>query len=87
MSVESEENHKNLTITRVSAEIRTDLLPNISLESTTETLSMTPSNVIIINVSEKTVASIIRVYRGADESLAFPISYLQHNQNNFSWMR
>jgi hypothetical protein len=24
--------------------------------------------------------------RGADKSLAFPISYLQHNQNNFSWM-
>jgi hypothetical protein len=26
------------------------------------------------------------IRKGADKSLAFPISYLQHNQNNFSWM-
>jgi hypothetical protein len=29
------------------------------------------------------------VFRGADKSLAFPVSHtggLQHNQNNFSWM-
>jgi hypothetical protein len=26
------------------------------------------------------------VTQGADKSLAFPISYLQQNQNNFSWM-
>jgi hypothetical protein len=30
--------------------------------------------------------SLAAVRRGADKSLAFPISYLQHNQKNFSWM-
>jgi hypothetical protein len=27
-----------------------------------------------------------RILRGADKSLAFHISYLQHNQKNFSWV-
>jgi hypothetical protein len=29
----------------------------------------------------------LQVRRGADKSLAFPISYLQHNKNNFSFDR
>jgi hypothetical protein len=28
----------------------------------------------------------ISIRKGAENSLAFPISYLQHNQNIFSWV-
>jgi hypothetical protein len=34
----------------------------------------------------KFLASMTDAMWGADKSLAFPISYLQYNQKNFSWM-
>jgi hypothetical protein len=40
-------------------------------------------SVLRLNVQGLTLPYILR---GADKSLAFSISYLQHNQKNFSWM-